>query len=61
MTQQTHLFRRNGYDFFAHWVEDAGCYEVTIDVEGENFIGITADSIGEAAKYAREWLAEMGA
>jgi hypothetical protein len=58
----TYLFHSNGYSFYAIEVDgEDHLYEVCLDKNGEDFIGITADSVREARKYAKEWLQEQAA
>lgn len=56
------LFSAKGYSFFAQTcADDDGCfYEVCLDKAGEDYIGVSADTLREARAAAKEWLAEQG-
>lgn len=57
MKTPTFLFSTKGYSFWAHDFGDI--IEVTLDKDGNDFIGISVDTVREARAAAKEWLAEQ--
>lgn len=47
-----------GYELWAHYDDQAMVWEVTLDENNQDYIGITTDTLREATSHACQWLVD---